>query len=112
LLDKRPLKSGPELFILILPGSAICIGTGTTVAAVAIHGELRSIDAIDLAPVVFDFAPYFVAINKRFYAAISTASGGPWPRKHQRGGKSLNRCAHAMPSPASPVARPTRSERT
>jgi len=45
----------------------ICIGTGTTVGAVSTHKELRSIDAVDLAPAVFKFAPYFVPINKRFY---------------------------------------------
>src|SRR5262249_3628512 len=44
----------------------ICIGTGTTVGAVSIHGELQSIEAVDLAPAVFDFAGYFVPINKRF----------------------------------------------
>ena len=44
----------------------ICIGTGTTVGAVSTHAELRSIDAVDLAPAVFDFAHYFVPINKRF----------------------------------------------
>ena len=44
----------------------ICIGTGTTVGAVSTHGELQSIDAVDLAPAVFDFAHYFVPINKRF----------------------------------------------
>jgi spermidine synthase len=45
----------------------ICIGTGTTVGAVSTHGELQSIDAVDLAPTVFQFAPHFVPINKRFY---------------------------------------------
>jgi predicted membrane-bound spermidine synthase len=45
----------------------ICIGTGTTVGAVTTHEELRSIYAIDLAPAVFDFARYFVPINKRFH---------------------------------------------
>jgi predicted membrane-bound spermidine synthase len=44
----------------------ICIGTGTTVGAASIHDELQSIDAVDLAPAVFDFAPYFVPINQRF----------------------------------------------
>jgi len=48
--------------------AVICIGTGTTVGAVTTHDELRSIYAIDLAPAVFDFARYFVPINKRFYA--------------------------------------------
>ncbi|HLJ20036.1 MAG TPA: hypothetical protein VKU84_07555, partial [Stellaceae bacterium] len=45
----------------------ICIGTGTTVGAISTHAELQSIDAVDLAPAVFDFAHYFVPINKRFY---------------------------------------------
>src|SRR5215472_11792774 len=45
----------------------ICIGTGTTVGAVSTHRELQSIDAVDLGPAVFKFAPYFVPINKRFY---------------------------------------------
>jgi spermidine synthase len=47
--------------------AVICIGTGTTIGAVTTHEELRSIDAVDLAPAVFDFARYFVPINKRFY---------------------------------------------
>jgi spermidine synthase len=47
--------------------AVICIGTGTTVGAVSTHNELQSIDAVDLAPAVFDFARYFVPINKRFY---------------------------------------------
>lgn len=45
----------------------ICIGTGTTVGAVSTHQELKSIDAVDLAPTVFEFAPHFVPINKQFY---------------------------------------------
>ncbi len=45
----------------------ICIGTGTTVGAVSTHKGLKSIDAVDLAPAVFKFAPYFVPINKHFY---------------------------------------------
>jgi spermidine synthase len=45
----------------------ICIGTGTTVGAVSTHKELKSIDAVDLAPAVFKFAPYFVPINRSFY---------------------------------------------
>lgn len=45
----------------------ICIGTGTTVGAVSTHAELRSIDAVDLASTVFEFAPHFVPINKQFY---------------------------------------------
>jgi spermidine synthase len=45
----------------------ICIGTGTTVGAVSTHKELQSIDAVDLAPTVFEFAPHFVPINKQFY---------------------------------------------
>jgi spermidine synthase len=45
----------------------ICIGTGTTIGAVSTHTELKSIDGVDLASAVFDFAPYFVPINKRFY---------------------------------------------
>ncbi|HKF71356.1 MAG TPA: fused MFS/spermidine synthase [Stellaceae bacterium] len=45
----------------------ICIGTGTTIGAVGIHDELHSIDAVDLAPPVFEFARYFVPINQRFY---------------------------------------------
>lgn len=45
----------------------ICIGTGTTVGAVSTHEGLKSIDAVDLAPPVFKFAPYFVPINKSFY---------------------------------------------
>jgi len=45
----------------------ICIGTGTTVGAVSTHDELRSIYAVDLAPAVFEFAPYFLPINNRFY---------------------------------------------
>lgn len=47
--------------------AVICIGTGTTVGAVSTHEELRSIYAVDLAPEVFDFARYFVPINKRFH---------------------------------------------
>jgi predicted membrane-bound spermidine synthase len=47
--------------------AVICIGTGTTVGAVSIHKELKSIDAVDLGPAVFKFAPYFVPINKSFY---------------------------------------------
>jgi spermidine synthase len=47
--------------------AVICIGTGTTVGAVTTHEELRSIDAVDLAPAVFDFARYFVPINRRFH---------------------------------------------
>ena len=47
--------------------AVICIGTGTTVGAVSTHNELKSIYAVDLAPAVFDFARYFVPINKRFY---------------------------------------------
>ena len=47
--------------------AVICIGTGTTVGAVSTHRELRSISAVDLAPAVFDFAHYFVPINKGFY---------------------------------------------
>jgi spermidine synthase len=45
----------------------ICIGTGTTVGAVSTHEELQSIYAVDLAPEVFDFARYFVPINRRFH---------------------------------------------
>jgi spermidine synthase len=45
----------------------ICIGTGTTIGAVSTHETLRSIAAVDLAPAVFDFAPYFLPINHRFY---------------------------------------------
>jgi len=45
----------------------ICIGTGTTVGAVSTHKGLKSITAVDLASSVFDFAPHFVPINKRFY---------------------------------------------
>jgi spermidine synthase len=55
------LHSGPSD-----SAAVICIGTGTTVGAVTTHDELRSIDAVDLAPAVFDFARYFVPINKRF----------------------------------------------
>ena len=44
----------------------ICIGTGTTVGAASTHGELQAVYAVDLAPAVFDFARYFVPINKRF----------------------------------------------
>jgi len=47
--------------------AVICIGTGTTVGAVSTHAELQSIDAVDLSPTVFKFAPYFVPINKHFY---------------------------------------------
>jgi len=47
--------------------AVICIGTGTTVGAVTTHEELRSIYAVDLAPAVFDFAPYFVPINNHFH---------------------------------------------
>jgi spermidine synthase len=47
--------------------AVICIGTGTTVGAVSIHAELQSIYAVDLAPAVFDFAPYFIPINNRFH---------------------------------------------
>jgi spermidine synthase len=46
--------------------AVICIGTGTTVGAVSTHEELRAIYAVDLAPAVFDFARYFVPINRRF----------------------------------------------
>ena len=55
------LHAGPSETAVV-----ICIGTGTTVGAVTTHEELRSIDAVDLAPAVFDFARYFVPINKRF----------------------------------------------
>jgi spermidine synthase len=37
------------------------------VGAVSTHSELQSIQAVDLAPAVFDFAHYFVPINKSFY---------------------------------------------
>jgi predicted membrane-bound spermidine synthase len=47
--------------------AVICIGTGTTVGAVSTHAELQSIYAVDLAPAVFDFAPYFIPINNRFH---------------------------------------------
>jgi len=47
--------------------AVICIGTGTTVGAVTTHEELQAIYAVDLAPAVFDFARYFVPINRRFY---------------------------------------------
>jgi len=47
--------------------TVICIGTGTTVGAVSTHSSLKSIDAVDLASPVFEFAPHFVPINKRFY---------------------------------------------
>jgi spermidine synthase len=47
--------------------AVICIGTGTTVGALTTHQELQSLYAVDLAPAVFDFARYFVPINKRFY---------------------------------------------
>ncbi len=58
--------------ILLHPGPVetavvICIGTGTTVGAVSTHQELQSIDAVDLSPTVFEFAPHFVPINKQFY---------------------------------------------
>jgi spermidine synthase len=58
--------------ILLHPGPSetavvICIGTGTTIGAVSIHEELQSVDAVDLAPPVFEFARYFVPINQRFY---------------------------------------------
>jgi spermidine synthase len=56
------LHTGPSETAVV-----ICIGTGTTVGAVTTHDELRSIHAVDLAPAVFDFARYFVPINKRFY---------------------------------------------
>ncbi|HXP77496.1 MAG TPA: fused MFS/spermidine synthase [Stellaceae bacterium] len=55
------LHKGPVETALV-----ICIGTGTTVGAASIHEELRSIDAVDLAPAVFEFARYFVPINHRF----------------------------------------------
>ena len=55
------LHKGPAESALV-----ICIGTGTTVGAASIHEELRSIDAVDLAPAVFEFARYFVPINHRF----------------------------------------------
>jgi spermidine synthase len=57
LLHKGPLETA----------AVICIGTGTTIGAVSTHKELKSIDAVDLSSTVFDFAPYFVPINKRFY---------------------------------------------
>ena len=57
------LHTGPSQTAAI-----ICIGTGTTVGALTTHEELRSIQAVDLAPEVFEFAHYFVPINKRFYA--------------------------------------------
>jgi len=47
--------------------AVICIGTGTTAGAVSTHAELQSIYAVDLAPAVFDFAPYFIPINNRFH---------------------------------------------
>ncbi len=50
------------------PQSALvgCIGTGTTVGALTLHPELRRIDAVDLSRAVFDFAPLFEPINRRF----------------------------------------------
>ena len=56
------LHSGPSE-----TAAVICIGTGTTVGAVSTHAELRAIYAVDLAPAVFEFARYFVPINKRFH---------------------------------------------
>ena len=56
------LHNGPAETALV-----ICIGTGTTVGAVSTHAELKSIDAVDLASSVFQFAPHFVPINNRFY---------------------------------------------
>jgi spermidine synthase len=45
----------------------ICVGTGTTVGAITNYDELRSIHAVDLAYDVFDFAPYFIPVNRRFH---------------------------------------------
>ena len=56
------LHAGPSETAVV-----ICIGTGTTVGAVTTHEELRSIFAVDLSPTVFDFARYFVPIDRRFY---------------------------------------------
>ncbi len=56
------LHTGPSETAVV-----ICIGTGTTVGALTTHEELQSIYAVDLAPPVFDFARYFVPINRRFY---------------------------------------------
>lgn len=55
------LHNGPSATAVV-----ICVGTGTTVGAVSTHAELRSIYAVDLAPAVFDFAHYFIPINKQF----------------------------------------------
>jgi spermidine synthase len=40
----------------------ICFGTGTTAGAALLHPELR-VDAVDLNPAVFEFAPRFRAAN-------------------------------------------------
>ncbi len=45
----------------------ICIGTGTTVGALTTYDRLREIDAVDLSRHVFDFAPHFVPLNRRFH---------------------------------------------
>ena len=45
----------------------ICIGTGTTIGAITSYDELQSIHAVDLAKDVFDFAQYFVPVNKQFH---------------------------------------------
>ena len=51
------------------PQSALvgCIGTGTTVGALTVHPELRTITAVDLSKAVFDVAPLFEPLNHRFY---------------------------------------------
>jgi predicted membrane-bound spermidine synthase len=51
------------------PRSALigCIGTGTTVGALTLHPELRTIAAVDLSKAVFDFAPLFQPLNHGFY---------------------------------------------
>jgi len=55
------LHKGPSQAVVI------CVGTGTTVGAITNYDELRSIHAVDLADDVFDFAPYFIPVNRRFH---------------------------------------------
>lgn len=56
-------------FIHASPKSALiaCVGTGTTVGSLTTHASLQTIDAVDLSPEVFEFAPFFVPINHSFH---------------------------------------------
>jgi spermidine synthase len=46
----------------------ICLGTGMTAAAIARHPAFRTIDLVDISPVVFRTLPLFARSNDRVYA--------------------------------------------